>query len=238
MKPRQVFGEWEACIGRERLADYRADSLEEEDHSAVAEHLMQCALCRTELAMIDRFMDAELSQEEEKDVDWIVERLQLPGSEHAFEKNHASWRQEAGSRRRLWSGFEKFGAIAAALLVVVAGSLYFGTTGLDLGDTRPPGDVERAVLELLDPSGEQTAPPRFLEWREVPGAASYSVSLLEVDHSELWKGQSVSTRVALPEEIQKRMIPGRRFLWRVTARAGDDRELLSSEFGSFTMTVK
>ncbi len=113
-------------------------------------------------------------------------------------------------------------ALAAAAVLLLA-------IGIGIRQAREPGldrsaggaDVYRSTrLEVLAPRGDLGTAPVELSWRAVPGASTYAVEVLEVDHNVLWRTTVRATRAPLPATVAAACVPGKTILWRVTARAG------------------
>jgi hypothetical protein len=84
-------------------------------------------------------------------------------------------------------------------------------------DTRG-GEVTRSLaITVRGPLGElDEAPPR-LEWQAVDGAARYQARVFEVDRTELWSMSTTVADVDLPDRVRGSLVPGRTFVWDVTA---------------------
>ena len=81
-----------------------------------------------------------------------------------------------------------------------------------------PGSVMRgARVEVLAPEGQLAEVPQTFRWREVDQAVSYRVTLLAVDDSVLWSGDSLVSSLDLPTALRQELHPAVRYRWQVQA---------------------
>ena len=115
------------------------------------------------------------------------------------------------SPRRNW-------LLIAATLAVVAIGLY--------AVMRAPGPdetlrgTEGGSVVLFEPIGEVPLPER-LDWKIVPMASHYEVTIETADAETLWSEEVEGPPVMLPAEVVARMTPGATYFWRVEAVAAD-----------------
>jgi hypothetical protein len=230
---RSALGRTPECLPVERLES----PLESLDAPGRA-HVERCAYCQNERAMLAAFEDAAPQPEEAAALAWIQSeldrrKLSVPPAEAntLWSKTRAWWQGSFSSRA--WQSVP----IAAGLLLVVAGGMYLrkGDTGL-----RPPAGQQvwrSQSFTAITPVGDVTAAPTELQWNAVPGAAKYLVRVMEVDRTEIWRGEATAARIVLPPEIRGPMTPGRSFLWTVTAREVTGGTLAETGLQTFHITA-
>jgi hypothetical protein len=105
-------------------------------------------------------------------------------------------------------------------------------------DVRPGLSNEPEVwrsgqITAQSPLGDVDRAPTQLRWDAVPGAVSYHVRLLEVDGTEVWSVDSTSASIEFPNDIARKLIPGRAFQWDAVARDAAGRTLAGTNLQSF-----
>ena len=177
---------------------------------AALEHVRQCPHCADELKLYRQFVEGAVEPGERDDVRWIVRQLKDPSRPAKFAK--PAW---AGSWWDIRTLIQATLAIAAAITFVNSG-IGWRTAAGPLSSA--PDAVERSQsVGLLAPKGEVAAAPESFRWDAVASAASYRVRLMEVDKTVLWESSVTSTSVPLPPQMQRRVLPGKRFIWVVEA---------------------
>jgi hypothetical protein len=227
---RSALGRTAECVPVERL-----ESLDPQARA----HVERCTYCQNELAMLMQFRDAAPTAEEAPSVAWIQSELerrsaatpQVLPSTSLWSKTGA-WLKRALPARG-WQAVP----VAAGLLIMVAGGMYLRKT--DQGLQPPVGEpVWRSQsFAAIAPLGDVGSAPAELQWDAAPGASKYLVRLTEVDRTEIWRGETAGTRIALPAEVRRQMIAGRSFLWAVTARDGAGRTLAETSLQTFHILV-
>lgn len=106
--------------------------------------------------------------------------------------------------------------IAASLLVAV-------TLGWRLqqkpGNEPPPQEVYRSLqFQAISPAGNVASAPLEFRWESVSGAKEFRLHLFDVDRTEIWSVTTTASTTPVPDEVRRKMIPGRAFLWMVEAR--------------------
>ena len=188
-----------------------------EGDRAMVEHAAHCPHCSGELKLYDKFMSAQVSDEESAAVKWVQRHLRNPAV-----------RAEPWWSFGAWGNFRTLAPAAigvAALVMAVSASV----------DREPSGsfpaitDVsERAgSVEMVSPKGDLAAEPDTFRWNTVPGAVAYRVTLMEVDQSVLWESGATSNSVILPAQIRGKALPGKRLIWQVEAVDGLGRAIAS-----------
>ena len=128
------------------------------------------------------------------------------------------------SRRRNWM-------LLAASLVVVAVGLYVVMRNT-APDERLRG-TEGGTVVLFEPIGEVPLPER-LDWKIVPLASHYEVTIETTGGETLWREELEFPPVTLPAEVVARMAPGETYFWQVVA-VGEDGTRWSSPPTNFTI---
>jgi hypothetical protein len=183
-----------------------------------SEHVAHCARCQAEMALWKEFRNGKTSLSEAAAVQWISSELRRrfsTGSVNAVPSNVVSM----ASRRKV---LPPRALAAAAMLVVALGIGYMAQNREPSAGGAPNrSDFYRSSrIKVTTPSGDVTSSPARLEWTPVAGASSYDVSVLEVDRTILWQGNSLEPRVALPSTVTAQFVPGKTIFWEVTARRG------------------
>jgi hypothetical protein len=221
----------------------------------VAEHVAGCIRCRTELALLKQFETAAPRPDEEPAASWIAARLEsdvgrmtsvaAPRSSRvvaaAEETGRRPLRDDDAGRfpqRAVWPVAAGLALAAATLLVVL---------NLPGREVRPPalpadpgaGPVvfRSNAVTLLSPAGDLDAPASELRWEAVPGAASYSVQVTEVDRTEVWKAETREPALSLPAAVRTRMVPGKPLFWQVVAKDATGKTVASSQVQRFRVRV-
>ncbi len=183
-------------------------------------HLQGCPRCEAEAALFREFQHGAPRMGEDADIEWIVGRLAEDDPTATIPHSPAPSQQGGWSARiPAWLagfGWRRWAPLAAA--VVLAIMLRNWVSGppevLDIPDV---SIVRAGQVEAVGPLGTLAGPPSELRWKEVAGAAKYSVGVFEVDQTELWNAETAQASIAIPEQLQQRMTVGRRFLWEVKA---------------------
>ena len=90
-------------------------------------------------------------------------------------------------------------------------------------------------LTLLAPIGSVSAPPTLFRWTPVLNAESYVLELTDDALKPVHRsGAFLVNELVLPPEVTSRLVPGRPYLWTVTAEDGDSNRL-ASRSGSFVI---
>jgi len=106
---------------------------------------------------------------------------------------------------------------AIALLAASFAGWWLRTGPPPLPPAAASGVVRGSTIEPLQPIGEQIQLPDELSWREIDQAASYRLSLREVDENLLWQVQVDFSPAGLPDEVRALLRPGVAYFWQVEA---------------------
>jgi hypothetical protein len=117
--------------------------------------------------------------------------------------------------------------IAAVLLVMIAGGALW-TFRQEPVDTMTMRGTAAPAIEVIAPKGSLPQPPSSMEWKEVPGTASYDVEILDMNLNVLWRGQGITApKVSVPAEVVRQLRQGSEYGWRVIAIAANGRRSIS-----------
>lgn len=124
--------------------------------------------------------------------------------------------------------------------VVTAAALLLVVVAIRVQQQATPAVYERVersqTVELLSPKGQLSEAPSTLRWSAVEGAVSYRVRILEVDRNIVWEATSNTTHAAVPSNVQKQALPGKRLLWTVEA-FNSKGEVVASGTQDFTVAI-
>ena len=240
----------DGCVTIEELSGLSDASLPGPVRARISGHVTACQRCQAELTLLKKFESATARPDEESAATWITARL-----ESRFEQITGAARasSQAGKERKPWwrrlFGFRLLGsrpATAAAFALALAMLLI--VLNLPIRNTREPvlpPDVgftppvfRSDALAVVGPTGDLEAAPTELQWQPAPGAATYSVQLMEVDRVELWKGESSQSSLSLPPAVRARIVPGKALLWKVEARDASGRTIAASEIQRFRVAMR
>ena len=133
----------------------------------------------------------------------------------------------AGPRRwRAWSLM--VGAAAAVLLLVYVA----GTFGPEEPQERLRGTEQGSVV-VYAPIGEVPKPTE-LDWKIVPPATSYEVTITTREGELIWKGTAQAPPITLPGPVRDKLEPRGSYVWHVEA-FGEEGQSWSSPKTTFTV---
>lgn len=170
-------------------------------------HLKVCSYCTNELAMFREFESPEVRPEEQAPVRHIVNRLKR----HSPVERTAWWKS-------IWS--VKVWAPAAAALVAAGLMLTVWVPGQRNGGLDFSGGantMRSARVQVIAPVGAILHVPGEFRWQPVAGTLSYSLSLFEIDNTELWSAVVREPRAEVPARIMGKLLAPKALNWRVTA---------------------
>ena len=239
---RVMLGETESCLSLEQLEKFLEKSAGQgwAAGSAGDSHLASCPRCSTELSLLREFRSMTPRTEEAEAVEWIAARLEERSPVRAVR------RPEREVRFPWWKHILSPGWVgtaswaAAMVLVVIAAGIYFQGARepvLPKGAGAGPQVFRSDQVELLAPMGDLEQAPAELRWRPAPGASRYQVRLMEVDRTEIWNGDSVTTSIVLPADVQARVLPRKTLLWQVIAWSDAGARIAASEIQRFRLTT-
>jgi len=232
------------CLTVEELGRWMDGLFSDAEESRASAHLAGCARCQTELAL---FQELERTTPQPKDqpaVSWIVAELKRRSSESARATGEVS-RSAPSSARRALSPRGLAGRRISAAALSLAAMVIAVAVGLSVRTSREPGLISDGIPTALRsqgvvglaPIGDLMQSPTELRWQPLPGAARYSIKLMEVDRSEFWQASAEGTVVLLPAAVREKVVPGKTLLWQVTALDAAGKALGSSPLERFRLSA-
>ncbi len=216
------------CIDVSRLSD----ALSERERA----HLATCPRCQAELALLHEFQTDSATPDEVRAGQWIASELhrRLALSNNAPSPDAPSNVKPFRSKQRTFSAL----AAAAVAVLVIGTAVWMENREPSLDPKIDVRNVYRTSrFDVIAPLGDVPEAPRELKWAAVPQATSYTVQILEVDGTELFRGATPRQSIVVPANVIAQFAPGKTLLWAVTARRGSD-VLASSETQRFRVSVK
>ena len=200
-------------------------------------HVDACPHCQTELQMLRAFTSNEVAERERAAVDSIAARLRT--SSTAF----AAVRQAGDADRSWWKTFfasrwltPAAAGLAVALAVVgVTFELHRGEQP-SLATSIGAGEVLRSsAIAVISPIGDVSEKPAQIRWESAPNAIRYRVQVMEVDHTELWSGETPGPRVDLPASVEASIVPAKTLLIQIAAFDASGNKVAESEIVRFRL---
>jgi hypothetical protein len=125
--------------------------------------------------------------------------------------------------------------VLGLVTLLAAGALYF----FALRPPRPaPPTREGPSILPVYPVGIVDRVPDEFRWREVPGARSYVVEVLDASRRIVWKGKTDATRLALPGDVADRLRAREILFYRIRAKALFGKEVRVSDPVFFRLGVE
>jgi len=213
------------CVPIERLAETLTET--------ESRHVSGCPRCQTELALFQEFNEPVPRAEDGAATAWIAQELRRRAA--AKPAPRTSW-------WKIWLSIPAYrwsGALAAILVMAGAFAVYTSRshTGYIPGIT-DEGSYRSQSVVVSSPVGDVDNAPVEFRWQPAPGAATYEIEVLEVDHHSLWKAGTVETHLAIPAGIRGVMAPGKTLLWEVTARNASRGTIATSGKQKFRVRTK
>jgi hypothetical protein len=188
-------------------------------------HLLQCPRCQSELAMLKSFESSTPLPGEGAAVAWIssqldrqLDQIKSPSGvagQRASATSSSWFAQLFGQRRTAFAMLATACALIAVTSVVLLRSWKEPELSASLGNDT---NVYRsAQLQAISPVGDVTGIPKTLVWQAFAGSSSYTVTVMEVDKSILWSGETKDLSVTIPGVVRARIIENKPILWQVTA---------------------
>ncbi len=175
-------------------------------------HVAECLRCQTEVALMRQFLQAMPTAEESVDLRQIERRL----------RQSPPWSEETrGWFWRLFSSRSTMGLAAAGLAALLAVGIWFGSPSR-LGVEPVDSGLTRATLavEGLEPLGDLDRLPSAVRWHPTPNAASYGITLLDIEQKTLWASRQSATALRVPAEALALITNRKTLFWHVTAYDG------------------
>ena len=191
------------------------------------EHMKNCSGCQTEWTLFQQFEAGEPRADEREAVAFIVKQVQAKRAEQR--------RGEAAEERRsFWQRFLTPAWLGGAALAMAAVVMSIGlisqwqarhATSAVYNDQET---LRSEVLEFSTRLDRLTSVPDEIAWKAVPGAASYTVLLTEVDDTKIVYTKVTSLSLSLPDQVRRMLAQGQLLLLTVTASDASGREIARS----------
>ena len=194
----------------------------------IESHLHECAHCKSELALYLEFEAAEVRPEEAADLLWVA--AETARSVQSAIAPAPWW-------KLIFSPQVSMGL--AALLLVVAGTMMTRSTREPVfpGEIPSVSTLRATSIQLIEPVEDIKLAPLLFRWEKLTQATTYQVLVFEVDHVELWSGNSATATLTLPDTLKKQLLPGKTVLWKVVALDGQGKQIAESEMKKFRIAV-
>ena len=209
-------------------------------------HVAQCPRCQAELQMLKSFESADPLPDEGAAVAWISSHIErrmdeikhpplVRGRKSAIQNGvQTSW-----MRRLFGSGKMAFAIPALAVLAVAIVGIALLRTPKEpelRADAGSHDTVYRSgEVQLVGPIGDLEQLPTKLQWKAFPSATTYRVALMEIDRVPIWEIKNNDTSVTIPSAVKGKMLPGKPFLWQVSALDASGRVLATSQVQKFVV---
>src|SRR5215831_19155579 len=218
---RAALGPTQDCPHLEDLESFAAGHVPAA--SAMGGHIGSCHYCQTELQLLRTFLEEQggLAGQDAVEASKVTELLRSRSGEiirQAFPAPlRIPWWKAAFRVRRL-----TLASLAAAAVLLIAAAVVYFRSGMDQPQLQAVNHTGPEVLRsggfaVLNPAGDLQSAPKEIRWEHVPNATRYQVSLLEVDRSQVWKGESAADYIDLPAAIQARIVPAKTLFAEVVA---------------------
>ena len=130
-----------------------------------------------------------------------------------------------------FSGFRLAAVLALLILVVGAGAYLAVSRAYRHSDLRSPS----SELTLLAPRSRVPSAPAVFRWTPVLNAEQYDLELIDDALERVHQGSTfLINEMAVPAAVRARLVPGRAYVWTVSAKDGDS-NLLTTRSGSFVI---
>ena len=190
------------------IGSYELDLLSEDERKRFEAHVVQCDHC---------FQDLYRTAP--------VISIMKPGGRALPDRSAVSVRV-ASPRWRRWALL--MGTAAAVILLVYVAR----TFGPSEPQERLRGNEDGSIV-VYAPIGEVPKPTE-LDWKIVPPAASYEVTITTAEGEIIWKGTTQAPPLKLPGPVRERLEPRGSYIWQVEA-FGADRQSWHSPKTTFTV---
>ncbi len=192
------------CKFEDQIDSYLLNKLEGEDKDIFEEHYFNCPSCFKKMEERDDLVTAIKSRGA-----WIFKEEPAPVRKAlvpSFERVYSYFTP------RQWATV----AISAAVLLVAVFAILPQFRGrapqFYLGENEV---VRGESLSLISPIIDVKTAPSFFEWRQLGQDVEYKIFIY--NEKLLWTATTKETRIAVPEDIKLKMVPGYKYSWQVRA---------------------
>lgn len=200
------------------------------------QHMKSCPGCQTEWALFRQFEAGEVRPDERSHVDYIEQQLK---SKRAAERRT----QNAPEFRSFWQRFWTpawmggFAVAMAALLMTIGLTSQWRTRHSLSGPSEDHQTLRSQSLEILTPLHGLTQPPAEISWKPVEGAATYAITLTEVDGTRIFYTKVTSSSLSLPSNARTLLAQGKLLQLVVTAFDASAREIAHSPIARMQVSL-
>lgn len=186
------------CPDIDLLLSLREGELPEEARLLLEKHVSLCGICQ------------ELLQRAEE-APSPVDDLAWKQIEKRLDRRAGPW--SVTDRRRLISfGLRPLGAVAALLVVTLAGVVWI--TSRQGTEMPPPASLTRgSAIQVVAPAGRVDRLERF-EWTALPAFTRFRVQIRQGNET-VWQIFTPETRYQTSQELLRHLKPGVRYRWKV-----------------------
>jgi hypothetical protein len=200
-------------------------------------HVDACSHCQTELQLLRSFTSNRVAESERAAVDAIAARLRT-GSAAVSSVRGAVDTDQSWWKRLLAVRWLTPATAALAVALVVAGVTIELRRGRRPALDTATGGAEvlrSSAIAVLSPIGDVREKPAEIRWEAVSNAARYRVTIMEVDHTELWSVETPAPRTDLPDGMKNLIVPAKTLLIQIAAFDAVGNRMAESETVRFRL---
>lgn len=190
--------------------------LSDAERARIEAHARACPACAAERELARGFAEPVRT---EADNEAIVQKLQASAPWHARAASSSNVTPIGGRRARRRRSFMGLPlAMAAGILIATGAALQLlGPHAPPIGAPGSGNALRGAAIEVVAPAGDVREVPRELDWRAVPDATSYRVSIVGVDGEPLWNETVTGSPAMLPATAANALHGAVLYRWQVEA---------------------
>lgn len=232
---KNILGKTSSCPDPDQLAEFVEAPSAFPNRTAIEKHIRKCSYCQAEMELLNSFLSAEPREEEEKDLEWIISKLEPVPSQKVSNQVVIP----PGILERIGGFFSQFirfpvyaSALGAVIIILSVALLMRSAPEIAIspgGELEPPSILRGERVELISPVGDLEEIPSELIWEEAPDAGSYRIAIMEIDGNTLVEMNSTGPKSIVPVEMKELLTLGRPLLWQVTVLNTDGSPRSQSE---------
>jgi len=220
------------CPDHELLIKSFSDELNENQKFKIIDHISDCSACLEKFDMIEQiFKDSKkmglgkkkisLDENEVKEFKEISKR-----KIQELEEHYRMTKKIMRSKQRASVLFfpkipVKYLSIAAALIIVILGTVFIIRTPSDLRNNMLRGK-KTEDFQLIAPRGEIKKIPLIFRWNPLQDAEEYEVRLMNAELIKIWiSNKTTRTYIKLPKDIHQKIKRDKIYYWKVTGYLKD-----------------
>jgi hypothetical protein len=214
----------EACPNDDVFLRVFLKGSDENEQETFIDHVFSCSRCRVKFNAL-RSLGRELKIAEAE----FPEVAFNPQEAKAFRKlARVRIREiESGRRKSRVKAFlrrpKTLVWAASALLAVILAGYFLGLKLTKPSSLRTP---DESGIQLIAPRGRLTEAPSVFSWKPYDNTDRYFYKLVDEDLNTVFAGNTNGNMFVIDEDLRRKLVKGRTYLWSVEARA-DDRALIS-----------